>query len=185
MGTENNTMILVIVVCFVVIALGSFAAFLLISSAKSENRKLYRAAEKIVGEELLDWSIRNPYTMARGTSAPAARRLMIALKAVSEKQKQQSVFDVQNPIYIGRGNSCQIILYDARISEKHACIFYEKGRVWIRNLTSRSVIQLKRGMFSRRALKPGKTQRIHDGETIQMYGNALKVRLFVYGRDRR
>lgn len=185
MGTENNAIILTVVICFVAAALGSFAVFMLVSSAKAESRKLYRAAEKIVGEEMLDWSIRNPYTMERGASAPSARRLMIALQAVSEKNKQQSVFDAQRPITIGRGNRCQIILYDARISEQHACIFCEKGKVWIRNLTGRSVIQLRQGLFSRRIVRPGKTCMLHNGDRIEMNQNVLKVRLFVYGRDHR
>lgn len=185
MSTENNAIILAVVICFVAVALGSFSVFMLVSRAKAESRKLYRAAEKIVGEELLDWSIRNPYIMERGASAPSARRLMIALQAVSEKNKQQSVFDVQRPIYIGRGNQCQIILYDARISERHACIFCKKGKIWIRNLTGRSVIQLRQGLFSRRVVRPGKTYMLHDGDCIQMNQSVLKVRLFVYGRDHR
>lgn len=176
-------MILVIVVLFVVLALGSFIVFLLISGAQAENRKIYHAAETIVREELLAWSIRNPYTMKQGEQAPASKRLMIGLKAISERQKQQSVFDLKQPIYIGRGNNCQVILYDVRISEKHACIFYEKGKVWIRNLTNSSIIRLKRGSFSRRVVKPGKTQMVHDGEIIRLNRSALKVQLFVYSRD--
>ena len=44
MGTENNAIILTVVICFVAAALGSFAVFMLVSSAKAESRKLYRAA---------------------------------------------------------------------------------------------------------------------------------------------
>ena len=44
MGTENNAIILPVVICFVAAALGSFAVFMLVSSAKAESRKLYHGA---------------------------------------------------------------------------------------------------------------------------------------------
>lgn len=172
-------MMLILTVCFAAAAVSGLVTFLLISAKRSEARRYTAAAEQIIEEELLEYSLKNPYTLAGQQKVPATRRVMVGIEPVGKKPKQRLVYDAAYPVTIGRGDSNQIVLHDGRISAQHAAVFYKNGSVWLRDCRSRYGVTVQRGWFAKIHLDSGRTMRLQDGDRLWFCGLALRVKLFV------
>lgn len=170
---------------YIAAAIGAFICFLLLHRARSDARKYRSAAERMIREEILDYSLKNPYTLPKGTSMPATKRLMLGICMKHGDSKQRLLFDPAKPIYIGRSRHNQIIIQGKEISAQHTCIFIHHGKVWIRDLHSYSGTVIFRGWTKRKTIPRGKTIRLLDGDRIQIQDYMFSVYIFGFDLNRR
>lgn len=163
---------------YIAAAIGLFLSFLLTHRAKSDTRKYYAAAERMIREEVLDYSLKNPYTLPKGATAPSVRRTMVGIGMKDTNGKQRLLFDPEKPIYIGRGRGNQIILQGKEISAQHACIFAYHGKIWIKDLQSYSGITVRRGWLQNKSIPRGKGTRLLDGDRVQIQNHELSIHIF-------
>lgn len=143
---------------------------------KQEMNKYYVAAQRIIQEQCLNYSIQNPLNskMVR----PQTQKMMLCLKI--EKAKNKSfVFDPMEKIYIGRNNNeNSICLQDAIVSGRHCCLFLYGNEIWIQDLNSANGTFVKRGMRSPYALK-GTQMQVFSGDKIFVGNTVFKLEMFI------
>lgn len=165
---------------YIAAAVCGFVCFLLVNNAKSEAAKYRHAAEKIIREEMLDYSLKNPYTLPRGSAAPASERLMLGICLESGKRKQRLVFDTTAPVYIGRNRKNHIVLYDRDVSSQHGRIFQQDGKLWLQDLQSYSGITVRHGLFQKKQIPRGHSVRLTDGDRVLIRKNEFRIRIFQF-----
>lgn len=176
---------LIPICCVAVTILICFTSTLLLFQAKSQTRKYYNAAEKIVREDLLAYSLKNPYTMPRGLKAPASVRLMLGMEILTVKPRQQRVFDISQPVNLGRSDQNHIVLHDMHISSRQGRIFARQGRIWLENLSTQCGMLVRRGRFQKIPVVPRQTIQLLDGDRICVNQHKLRVKIFVFNLNQR
>lgn len=170
---------LVFVVIYVIVLLGSFICFLVVGNIKTNEERFRYAAEKIIREEMLDYSLRNPF-VAASLNVPSARRRMVGLTIRSAREKRPLLFTADQQIFIGRDHQNQIVLRGARFSNRHCVIEQRGAKIVLRDLNSNSGTVLKRGMLTKKVLKRGRAAVLRDGDQIRLNSVVIKVKLFTF-----
>lgn len=167
------------VAAYVLIAVVGFTVFAMRERSKDKRRKLNNAAEKIVREDLLLYSLKNPYSETGRCEIPSSRRAMIALRIKAGGKKQEFVFDPAKQVNIGRGDRNQIIIHDPAVSELHACIYIADRKVCVYNASNSRGVTVQRSS-GRRVLAPGQSAALKNGDVIRLGGYKLFVNLFIF-----
>ncbi|MCH5197896.1 MAG: FHA domain-containing protein [Oscillospiraceae bacterium] len=170
---------IIFVIIYVVIAIVGFIVGLIIYIKRNNRRKYNNAAEKIIRDDLLGYSLKNPYIMDNSVKPPLARRVMIGLTIKAAGKKHSYVFDPAKRINIGRDDKNQIIIYDASVSAYQACIYVSGGGVCVYNTGTKNPITLRRGASSRN-IRPKEGFRLRDGDILLIQNYKIKVKLFVF-----
>lgn len=157
------------------------AAAAIFAKLKSEEKeKMYRAAERIIQNEFLDNSLKNPFLSGAAVDNSADCRLMVNIKVKQERNKQSFVFNPAKTIKIGReriGN--HIIVNEATVTAYHCMIFMsDDGKPVLQDSSSNGTF-VKRGMRSYH-LTNSQTCVIEDGDCITVGFVRLKVKLFSF-----
>ncbi len=94
---------MILKILIIIAAASAIAAAAIFAKLKSEEReKMYRAAERIIQNELLDNSLKNPFLGGAVIDNSADCRLMVNIKVKLERDKQSFVFNPAKTIKIGR-----------------------------------------------------------------------------------
>lgn len=168
------------VIAYVIILLCGFICFLVTNKIKTDRQKNYDAAEKIIREDLLVYSLKNPYILGRKMVPPTSRRIMLAIKTGTGKNKKKLVFDPAQTVTIGRSDKNKIMICDRRVSDFHGCIYLKNGKVTITNTSSSKYLTVNRSLLKKYNLAPGATLKLLDGDKIFINGNKLKLTIFVF-----
>lgn len=167
------------IVIYVALVIVAFTCFLISNRRKKEERKYYEASEKIINEDLLKYSLRNPYTRSSRDVLPSSRRMMLGVKISNGKNKKSMVFDPEKIVYIGRSDYNHIVIYNMRVSERHCCIFSKDNRVWLSDLSMKKGVIIKRNGKKGR-IANGKTALLRDGDIVYIDNVKLKIKIFVF-----
>lgn len=167
------------VIAYVITVAVGFICFLVSSKMKSDEQKSNDAAEKIVREDLLMYSLKNPYLLDRNVPPPSSRRLMVTVSVGSGKNRQKLVFDPAKKIRFGRNDKNQIMICDRTVSDFHGCIFLDRNKIWLRNTSSGKYVTVCRSFFKKFNLGPGASIRLLSGDRILINDNKLKINIFV------
>lgn len=170
---------IIFVIIYVILAIAGFIAGLIVYIKRSNQRKYNNAAEKIIRDDLLGYSLKNPYIMGSDELPPSSKRLMIGLAIKAAGKKHSYVFDPAKRVNIGRDDKNQIIIFDSSVSGHQASIYVSGGAVCLFNTGSKNVLSVKRGS-SNRAVRPGAGVRLRDGDKILIRNYKIKVKLFVF-----
>ncbi len=172
---------MIIKVLIVIAAASAIAAAAIFAKLKSEEKeKMYRAAERIIQNELLDNSLKNPFLSGAVVDNSADCRLMVNIKVKQERNKQSFVFNPAKTIKIGReriGN--HIIVNEAIVTAYHCMIFMSNDGKPVLQDSSANGTFVKRGMRSYH-LTNSQTCVIEDGDCITVGSVRLKVKLFSF-----
>lgn len=172
---------MIIKVLIVIAAASAIAAVVIFAKLKSEEKeKMYRAAERIIQNELLDNSLKNPFLSGAVVDNSADCRLMVNIKVKQERNKQSFVFNPAKTIKIGReriGN--HIIVNEATVTAYHCMIFMSDDGKPVLQDSSANGTFVKRGMKSYH-LTNSQTCVIEDGDSITVGSVRLKVKLFSF-----
>lgn len=166
------------VIIYVIVLVGSFICFLVVGNIRVGEERFRYAAEKIIREEMLDYSLRNPF--ASGMQAPGARRRMVGLTIRSAREKRPLLFTADQQISIGRDHENQIVLKGRQFSGRHCVIEQQGKKIWLRDLNSRNGTVLRRGLFTKKLLKQGRRCALRDGDQIRLGSVKIKVKLFTF-----
>ena len=168
---------LIFVAAYVAVVVIAFAVYLIRYRKKDEQRKLNQAAERIVREDMLRYSLRNPYADAGNRPIPASRRRMLCITIKTDGKKHRYVFDPEKQVSVGRSDKNQIIIYDAAVSERQALIYVSAGKVCVRNAGNTRRIRLKRG-GRQTAISAGGSAVLRDGDVLRIGAHELNIKLF-------
>ena len=168
------------VIAYVIIVISGFICFFFTNKSKSDKQKNNDSAEKIVREDLLVYSLKNPYTLDRNVPPPSSRRLMLSVAAGSGKNRQKLVFDPAHTVSFGRNDKNQIMICDRTVSDFHGCIFLSNKKIWVRNTSSNQYLTVRRSLFKKYNLGPKATLQLFSGDQILVNGNKLKLKIFVF-----
>lgn len=158
-------LILVILIAFVI----------KVQLRKKEINKYYVAAQRIIQEQCLNYSIKNPMNSKIGQ--PQTQKIMLCLKAEKAKNKG-FVFDPEDKVYIGRtNNDNSICLQDVTVSGKHCCLYLYGNEVWLQDLNSANGTFVKRGLEKPYFLQ-GSQMQIASGDKICVGKTVFKAELF-------
>ncbi len=167
------------IVIYVALVVTGFICFLISNKRKNEERKYYEASEKIINEDLLKYSLRNPYIWGSNSKLPSSRRLMLGVKISNGKNKKSMVFDPEKIVYIGHSDYNHIVIYNMRVSERHCCIFSKDNRVWLSDLSMKKGVIIKRN-GKKSIISGGKTALLRDGDVVYIDNVKLKIKIFVF-----
>ncbi len=170
---------MILKILIIIAAASAIAAADIFAKLKSEEReKMYRAAERIIQNELLDNSLKNPFLGGAVIDNSADCRLMVNIKVKLERDKQSFVFNPAKTIKIGRervGN--HIIVNEATVTAYHCMIFMSADGKPVLQDSSANGTYVKRGMRSYHLMN-GQTCVIENGDSIIVGSVKLKVKLF-------
>lgn len=161
--------ILIIVILLAGLGIGLWVRH---SLARSEQKKYYDAAARMIRENCLDEVI-----LSRGKKHAAGDKIMIYIKTAG-KQKQGFVFDPQKGIRIGRspeGN--EICIRDSLVSASHCCIYLYQGQPVVQDFNSSNGTWIKRGFGSHRV---NGTERILSGDRLIIGESQFKLLFFTF-----
>ena len=167
------------IAAYVLLVVSAFVIFMVRERDKSRRKKLNVAAEKIVREDLLVYSLKNPYADMNRVEIPSSKRVMIALNVKAGGKKQEFVFDPAKQVSIGRGDKNQIIIHDPAVSDVHALIYVSGRQVCLSNVSPRRKVSLKRGS-RQTGMRPGAVLVLKNGDIIIVGGYKLRVHLFMF-----
>lgn len=170
----------------VFVVIGSVVIFVILTTVYIQKRSemiegRYRAAENIINEDLLNYSIRNH--AIHKDREPSKAKLMVCLKPMHTKEKDSYVFDPEKGIYIGRRRSDEknmVYLNDIQVSKEH-CVIYSYGeRIYMKDMNSSNGSIVKR-RFTRYSLAEGNVMELHDKDKLYIGSAVIKVFIFYYG----
>ncbi len=174
-------MITIAVIATILLVAG-ITIFIVITNAKrTERNKYYAAADSIIKEEFLNYSLKNTIGTAEEFPQPNSKRIMLYLKSVHVKPKMQYVFDPETIIYIGRDNEkSNIFINEAFVSQFHCRIFSNFFNVYIQDTNSSNGTIVQRGLFKKYFLSDGAVMELKTGDKILIGSNIFKIVLFYY-----
>lgn len=168
------------VIAYVITVASGFVCFLITNKSKSDRQKNNDAAEKIIREDLLTYSLKNPYIHGRNITPPSSRRIMLAVKAGTGKNSKKLVFDPAQTVTFGRSDKNKIMICDRRVSDFHGCIFLSDRKIFVKNTSSSKYLTVSRSLLKKYNVAPGAALRLADGDKIIVNGNKLKLKIFVF-----
>ena len=80
---------LILTACFCAAAVSGLVTFLLISAKRSEERRYTAAAEQIIREELLEYSLKNPITLAEQKKERETLRVKVGIEPYKKNAKKR------------------------------------------------------------------------------------------------
>ena len=166
-------------VIYVAAVITAFVIYMVKSSGNAKRKKYCYGAEKLIRDDMLEYSLKNPFR-GGNPNPPSSKRLMLAVKTKAAGQKQTMVFDPLKPVYVGRDKDNHIRLYNPGVSGRQAVIFYSDGKLWIKNTSSSHSFEVKKGLFNAVKTAPGKTVRLKNGNVIRLSGSRIKVIIFIF-----
>lgn len=168
-----------VILALAAVMAGLIAVFVGLKVRAGERRKLYRAAERIVKEDFLDYSLMNQQNTT--AAQPSGHRVMVGLKALGEKPRAEYVFDPGKVVMIGRlRGECAICLADVTVSQRHARILRNDGSIWLQDLNSANGSVVRRGLFGRHKVAGGEVFKLRGGDVLCCGAARFKLKIFVY-----
>lgn len=115
---------MVLVMLIIALALSGIFLWIKYSIKKSEEKKYYDAAARMIKENCLNKIIQN-----RGQRRQTVTDKLMIYISISGKSRQGFVFDPENGIRIGRNiEENEICIRDALVSSSHCNIYLYQGR---------------------------------------------------------
>ena len=168
------------VIVYVIVVLGSFICFLVVGNIRTGEERFRYAAEKIIREEMLDYSLRNPF-LTGNLKVPSPRRRMVGLTIGSRREKRRPLlFPADEQIFIGRDDQNQIVLKGKQFSGRHCVIERQGKKIWLRDLNSRTGTVLRRGLLGKKGIRRGRRAALRDGDLIRLDSVRIRVKLFTF-----
>lgn len=87
----------------------------------------------------------------------------VSLLLVSENSDRKVAVS-QKRMIVGRGKACQMRIGDQAVSERHACLYFEKGKLYVEDLGSTNGTRVNREKIRKKILTDG--DRIAFGNSI-------------------
>lgn len=143
-------------------------------------KKTYGAAENIIKEDLLNYSIQNNYEYQM--IEPNGYRLMTCFHNVSDKDKSSYVFDPSKGIYIGRKkmkSSNAIYLNDINVSGEHCLIYSDGIKVYIQDCNSTNGTKIKRHL-RKYFLRDGQVMELQNKDRLYIGATCFRLLIFAY-----
>lgn len=84
-------------------------------------------------------------------------------------------WNLSQPLVIGRGPECDVVVPDRQVSREHARVSPGEGGIWIEDLDSKNGTHV-----NGQRLAPGAPHRLQDGDVIQI---ALAIKLMFLGSE--
>lgn len=135
-----NTLLLVIA-AIICVAAGIWIAVRQ-NIQKQEAHRYYEAAKRIIQEDCLNYSIKNPANNCE--KLPRMQKLMIGLRVEKAKGKGY-VFDPEKGVFIGREKGPnEICLQEITVSGQHCWIYLQDNKIYLEDLHSSNGTFLKR-----------------------------------------
>jgi hypothetical protein len=156
--------------------------FAVVSSLKkSERQKYYAAAENILREDYLNYSLKNTMYSDEQYQEPSSKKTMVYLKSKSSGKKAQFVFDPEKKITVGRDkNKNNIYINDMYVSQNHCSIFSMDDKVYLQDLNSINGTIVKRGIFKKYEIFNGCFIELRSNDRIIIGNNCIKIILFYF-----
>lgn len=171
---------IVVIILIIAAAAASAVVTVVINRKKEEKQKYYMAAGNILKGEFLDYALQNPAD-GGNNGMPNGRKMMLYIKSLNTKPKQQFVFDPEKPVLIGReqGKS-NIYINEAFVSQYHCRIFSNGPDVYLQDMNSLNGTVVKKGLFCKIRVINGSGVKLSSGDIIRIGSNKFKVILFFY-----
>lgn len=137
---------------------------------RTEEKKYYAAAARMLRESCLDQIIRS-----RGTSRMSGRRIMVCVKT-KRRHGQSFVFDLDRGVRIGRGQN-EICVQDRLVSASHCCLYNWQGQPVVQDFNSANGTWIKRGL---KRYRIEGVQRVFSGDRLLVGGTCFELRFFTF-----
>ena len=169
--------VIIAVIAYVVVAVSAFIVFFIMSRNKWHSDGLRAAADKIISEDFLEYSLRNPRKV--NTPAPSGVRLMVAVTVQDGKKSSEVVYDPAKTITFGRNEKNNIRIYGEGISGTQGRIYLSDNKVYLENLSSSHSLLVKR-KGKKCKVTSGKSLRLRSKDTILMKNSRIDISFFRY-----
>lgn len=161
---------LAVLIVIIVLALTGIVLWVRHSLSKSEQKKYYDAAARMIKESCLDQVI-----LSRGQKIQPDQKIMLYIKTMG-KPRQGYVFDPEKTIRIGRDReNSEICIRDNLVSAVHCCIYLYQGQPVVQDFNSSNGTWIKRGM---RRHSVTTAERIFSGDRLLIGNEELKIQFF-------
>lgn len=154
---------------------------IVVKSKREEARRTYAAAERILQNEILDASLKNPFLKETVVEEQPEKQLMMSVKVKRSKKRQNFVFNPARVVNIGRDRANnQIAVNEATVSNYHCRIYLaQNDKAVIQDCNSSNGTLLKRGLRTF-VVANGQNAVLADGDKLVVGTVTLKIRLFYY-----
>jgi hypothetical protein len=149
---------------------------------EAEEKSYYEAAKRVVQEEYLNDSIKNPYHETGAVKTHGPKRMMVFLKPPHPVKSKGYVFDPKEGITFGRGQDNQICIKEKTVSTDHCQIILHEGNVFLQDRNSSNGTYIKRGMQTIQ-IDSGASVSLQSGDQIKIGSSSFKLRLFYYDME--
>lgn len=169
--------ILAALVCVVIMVIVT----VMIKSKQEETQHMYTAAERMIQNDILDNSLKNPFIKGTVIEEEPERQLMLNVKVSKSGKKQNFVFNPAKVVNIGRERTRnQITINEAVVSNFHCKIYLlQNDTAVVEDCNSSNGTVLKRGMKSY-VIANGQNAVLEDGDKLIIGTVELKIKLFYY-----
>lgn len=172
---------ILVIILMVLISVAVIVFGVISHMKKTEREKYYVAAENILREDFLNYSLKNPLNNDGALQPPKGQKTMIYIKSKSGGKKVQFVFDPEKRIMIGRDKfNSNIYINEAFVSQQHCCIFSVGDDIYLQDLNSENGTKLNRGLLKRYTLFDGQCIRLRSNDSIIIGFNKFKITLFYF-----
>lgn len=160
------------VITAAVIAVCAVAGYIIRSSRRTEERRYYDAAYKIIKEKCLNEAIQS-----KRVPQAAGQKVMLYLKWKGQKQ-QGFVFDPEPGVRIGRTpGENEICIRENEVSAHHCIIYLADGRPAVQDLQSANGTRIKRGFRKQLVYAP---EYLYSGDRLLVGSLKIKVTIFTF-----
>lgn len=160
------------VITAVVIAVCLVTGYIIRSSRRTEERRYYDAAYKIIKEKCLDQAIQS-----KSVRQETGRKVMLYLKWKDRKQ-QGFVFDPESGVRIGRTpGENEICIRENEVSAHHCILYLADGRPAVQDLQSANGTRIQRGFRRRLVCTP---EYLYSGDRLLVGSLKIKITIFTF-----
>ena len=165
---------MVLVMLIIALALSGIFLWIKYSIKKSEEKKYYDAAARMIKENCLNKIIQN-----RGQRRQTVTDKLMIYISISGKSRQGFVFDPENGIRIGRNiEENEICIRDALVSSSHCNIYLYQGKPIIQDFNSANGTFIKRGLFDKHPVDGW--EYIYSGDTLLIGDTSITIKFFLF-----
>lgn len=160
------------IITVIVIAAINVVIYAIYANRKAERQKYYDAAYKVIKEGCLNNAIRNQSERLQNR-----QKQMLYLKW-KDGEKQGYVFDLENPIWIGRDpENNDICIREGAVSSRHCVVYLYNGDVYLKDLNSRNGTWIKKGLTKQQVQG---INRLFSGDKIIIGDLIIEVTIFMF-----
>lgn len=171
--------LLIVLIIIIAIAIIIFATVSHIK--KIESLKYYAAAQSMLREDFLNYSLQNHMLSEGNLPIPNGRKTMVFIKAKGVREKFQFVFDPEKTILIGRDKeNSNIYLNDIAVSQTHCRIFSENDVIYLQDMNSINGTVIKRNFLKRYNVHSGCTIMLKNNDRVIAGSCEFKIVLFYF-----